>query len=114
MSSTVWWRVDVQIALGAHDEVDHAVARDLVEHVVEERDARGELRIAGAIEVELDADLGLLGVALHVRALIACAVIATAFHDRAQRLDQFRVLLGCSDREPQALGEQRMRAVRGF
>ena len=35
-------RVDVQVALGAHVEVDHAVARDLVEHVVEERHAGGE------------------------------------------------------------------------
>ena len=60
-------RVDLEVALGAHREVDHAVARDLVEHVVEERDAGGELRRAAAVEVERHEDLGLLGVALDFR-----------------------------------------------
>ena len=36
--------VDVQVALGVDVEVDQAVAGDLVEHVVEEADAGGELR----------------------------------------------------------------------
>ena len=40
------------------------MARDLVEHVVEERDAGGEARLAAAVEVEGHLDLGLLGVAL--------------------------------------------------
>ena len=46
-------RVDVQVALArATVEVEHAVARDLVEHVVEERHAGGELGAAGAVEVD--------------------------------------------------------------
>ena len=45
-------RVDVQVALGLDLEVDHAVPRDLVEHVVEERHAGGELGPAGAVEVD--------------------------------------------------------------
>ena len=52
MSSTVWWRVDVQVALGVDVEVEHAVARDLVEHVVEERHAGGELGAAAAVEID--------------------------------------------------------------
>ena len=32
-------RVDVQVALGVDVEVDHAVPRDLVQHVLEERQA---------------------------------------------------------------------------
>jgi hypothetical protein len=32
------------------------VARDLVEHVVEERDAGGELRVAAPVEVDGDSD----------------------------------------------------------
>ena len=56
-------RVDVQVALGLDLEVEHAVARHLVEHVLEERQAGGELRRALAVQVELHPDLGFLGVA---------------------------------------------------
>ena len=50
-------RVDVQVALGLDLEVEHAVARDLVEHVVEERHAGGE-SFAAAAAVEVDARRG--------------------------------------------------------
>ena len=56
-------RVDVKVALGDHFEVEHAVARHLIQHVVEETHAGGQLRLTRAVEVELDADLGLHGVA---------------------------------------------------
>src|SRR5581483_326628 len=59
--------VDVQIALRFDLEVDHGVARDLVQHVVEEADAGGELGPAGAVEIELDANLGFQRVASHFR-----------------------------------------------
>jgi hypothetical protein len=64
MSSTGVVRVDLEVALGLHREVEGTVARELVEHVVEERDAGGEARLAAAVEVERHEDLGLLGVAL--------------------------------------------------
>ena len=64
VSSTVWCIVDVQVALGLDREVDQAVAGDLVEHVVEEADAGGDLGRAGAVEVDVDLDRGLLGLAL--------------------------------------------------
>src|SRR5262245_6855972 len=50
--------VDVQVALRLDVEVEQAVARDLVEHVVEERHAGGELRLPGAVEVDRNPDLG--------------------------------------------------------
>src|SRR6185295_14547076 len=59
--------VDVQVALGDDLEVDQPVAGDLVEHVVEEADAGGQLGHARAVEVEGDADLRLGGVAGDIR-----------------------------------------------
>ena len=56
-------RVDVQIALRLDVQVDHAVARDLVQHVVEETDAGGEFGDAGAVEIEGDADFCFQGIA---------------------------------------------------
>ena len=44
-----------------------ALARDLVEHVLEERNARGELRPARAVQIQHDADLRLLRLALEFR-----------------------------------------------
>ena len=45
-------RVDVQVALGLDVEIEHAVARDLVEHVIEKRHAGREPRAAAAVEVD--------------------------------------------------------------
>ena len=53
--------VDVQVALGLQLDVDPGVARQELEHVVEEADAGRDLGAAGAVEVQLDGDLGLLG-----------------------------------------------------
>jgi hypothetical protein len=52
--------------LASTRQVDHAVTRDLVQHVVEEADAGGELGRARAVEVEDDADLRFQGVACDV------------------------------------------------
>src|SRR5882672_471917 len=54
--------VDVQVALGFDLEVDHGVARNLVEHVLEERQAGRELGRAFAVQVELHPDLGFFGI----------------------------------------------------
>ena len=55
--------VDVQIALGLDVQIDQAVARDLVEHVVEKRHAGGKPGYALAIEIETDRDPGFEGIA---------------------------------------------------
>ena len=59
--------VDVQVALGAHRDVDQAVARELLQHVVKETDAGLDIVFAGAIEVDGGGDARLLGGAAHRR-----------------------------------------------
>jgi len=61
-------RIDREIAFGADDEIDLPVARDLVEHVVEKRNAGGELGAAAAVEAKLDHDPGFRRPALDARA----------------------------------------------
>jgi hypothetical protein len=46
------------------------MTRDLVEHVIEESDAGGELPHAGAVEVEANANLRFSGIARHFRAAV--------------------------------------------
>jgi len=55
--------VDVQVASGLDAEVDQSVTRDLIEHVVKKTDARGQLRLASAVEIDPDLDLCFFGVA---------------------------------------------------
>ena len=56
--------IDVQIALGLDVEVDQAVARNLIEHVIEEADAGGQAGNTVAVEVDAHRNLRLSGVAL--------------------------------------------------
>jgi hypothetical protein len=56
-------RVDVQVTLGRNLQVDHAVTRHLIQHMVEKRHAGRQFGRAGAIQVKADADLGFTGVA---------------------------------------------------
>ena len=56
-------RLDVDVARGVHAEVEAGVAAERGQHVVEERHAGGDVDDAGAVEVELDDDVGLLGLA---------------------------------------------------
>ncbi len=58
--------VDVQVALGLDVEVDQAVARHLVEHVVEEADPGRQFGLARAVEIHAHADLRLFRIALHL------------------------------------------------
>ena len=44
--------IDVQVALGVHGEVESRVARQAVEHVIEEADASCNVATPGAIEIE--------------------------------------------------------------
>ena len=52
--------VDLDVALRGHREIEQAVARDLVEHVVEERERRRDAALAGPVEGDLDLDARLL------------------------------------------------------
>jgi hypothetical protein len=55
--------VDVQIAGYRAPDVDQRVARELFNHVVEEADSGRHFISAGAVEIHLDCDIGLLGFA---------------------------------------------------
>ena len=57
-------RVHLQVALGADAQVQQAVAGDLLEHVLEERQAGGELGAAGAVQRQFDLDARLARLAL--------------------------------------------------
>lgn len=57
--------VDPDVAVGVHDDVKQPVRRDLVQHVVQEGDLGAHFGHAGAIQVDLHADLGLLGHPVH-------------------------------------------------
>src|SRR6185369_6328556 len=57
--------VDMKIALRLHIEVDQAVAGELLQHVIQETDAGRDFRPAGAVEIDGNRDLGLLGLARH-------------------------------------------------
>lgn len=81
--------VYVQITVCDDNEVHHAVAGDLIEHVLEKRQARIQVSLTAAIKVERHADLSFQRVALHVRAALChvtllCRLAASALN-RANR-----------------------------
>ena len=57
-------KIDVQVALGAQIYVDQAVARELLQHVIEKADAGFHIVNPGAVEIDLRHDAGFLGQAL--------------------------------------------------
>ena len=54
----------LDVALGVDGEIEQAVAGDLIEHVREEGERRLDRRAALAVEIDLDADVGLARLAL--------------------------------------------------
>ena len=56
--------IDVQVALGLERDVDQGVAGQLLQHVVEEADAGGDVIGASAVEIDGRLDLRLLGGAI--------------------------------------------------
>ena len=58
---------DLDVALGAHGQVEAGVAAQRGQHVVEERHAGVDVDDAGAVEVEFDDDVGFLGLAFDLR-----------------------------------------------
>lgn len=53
--------VNVEVTLGLHSEVDHTVAANLVEHMVEETNARLDVGLSTTVEVQLHVDIRLAG-----------------------------------------------------
>ena len=68
---------DLDVALGVDGEIEAGVAAQRREHVVVERDAGGDVHGSGAVEIELDDDVGFLGLAFDSGATVGghCAPI---------------------------------------
>ena len=59
--------VDMEIAAGPDLQIEEAVAREALEHVVEERHPGRDLAASAAVELERERDLRLAGLALDSR-----------------------------------------------
>lgn len=59
--------LDLDVTLGAHRQVEAGVTAQRGEHVVVERHPGVDVDVAGAVEVEVDDDVGFLGAALDAR-----------------------------------------------
>lgn len=59
--------VDVQIPLRRHRKVDQPVPRNLIKHVIEERQSRGELTRALPVKIEGNGNLCFQRVSSHSR-----------------------------------------------
>ena len=57
-------KIDMEVALRAHLEVDQRMTRQLFEHVIEKTDPGVDVVFAVTVEIERDEDIGLLGLAL--------------------------------------------------
>ena len=64
-------RLDLDVTLGAHGQIETGVGAERGEHVVEERHAGVDVDDAGAVEVQFDDDVGLLGGAFDAGATVA-------------------------------------------
>ena len=53
--------IDVKVALRLHGQVDARMAGQQIQHVIEEADARLDFGRAGAVEIDRDLDVSLLG-----------------------------------------------------
>lgn len=51
-------RIDMQIAVGAHLKVDQSMAGDLVEHMIEKRNAGRKLSLTGTVKIQTNRNLG--------------------------------------------------------
>ena len=57
--------VHVEISFGFECEIESAVARDQIEHVIEEADAGVYARATAAIEIDSNADVGFICLAMN-------------------------------------------------
>ena len=67
----VWCAFDLDVALGAHGQVEAGVAAQRGQHVVVERHTGVDVNLPGAVEVEFDDDVGFFGGAFNAGAAAA-------------------------------------------
>src|SRR5277367_1599494 len=56
--------IDVEIAFGCERQIEGPVACNEIEHVVEKADSGGDARVTSPIEIQTDADVRLVGLAM--------------------------------------------------
>ena len=98
--------VHVEIALRLDGEVQQAVARQRLEHVVEEADAGLDLRLAPPVEVDPDEEIGLLGRPADLADARCHRGLRSRRRESRLKARQHRVhvLLG-PDRDPETFGQ---------
>ena len=77
------WVIDVKIALRRHGNVEEAVARELVQHVIEERHAGRDFGMSGAVEIQRERNLRFARGAFDFRGAWACHGPVNAARRRA-------------------------------
>lgn len=55
--------VDMQVAMGLNIQINQAMTRDLIQHVIQKRHACIKFLLTAAIEIDGDADLRFIGIA---------------------------------------------------
>ena len=77
--------IDIQIAFRGNFQIERAVARNQIEHVIEEANARGHARSSATVEIQLQANVGFISLAVNGGGS-GHGVLASAFLDRFQEL----------------------------
>jgi hypothetical protein len=58
--------VHIEIAASVDFEIERAVARNQFEHVIEEADSGGDARPSASIQIQLQPDVGFVGLAMNL------------------------------------------------
>src|SRR6266849_8523897 len=78
--------IHVEIAARIHVQIKRAVPRNQLEHMIEESDSRSDARLSAAIQIQLQADVGLVCLAMnhcsawHEESFFGAGVQAGVFH----------------------------------
>src|SRR5690606_1305793 len=99
--------IDVKVALCLHCHVDERMARELLQHMVEETDTRRNVGLSGPVQVDGDGNRGFLRLALDsgaarlfagghwLRSLSGCASLLTAGPANIQHRVRQRIMPVC-------------------
>ena len=68
-------RIDVQIAIGLDVEIDHAMASNLIEHMLQKRESGIKLRIALSVEINTDGNLCFQSISGNHCLAVACLLL---------------------------------------
>jgi len=101
--------IDMQITLGADVKINQTMTRDLIQHVVEKRNAGVQFLLAGTVKIERDPDLGLAGVSYHFCFALNRHVGRSSGHKAGvQRGHEHGVFLRCTHSNAQTVLQKRV------